>query len=128
MRISRLLAAALPLAGSLLLLAGCGQAPAAPAPGAGNPAAGSTATDAPVQPKVNRLVMGMAPPAEESNAIRDLGVTVGWQLKPMYEYLVGIDHKTGKLVPQLATEWALENGGSDNVTVVVVDVVSVPGN
>ncbi len=62
-------------------------------------------------PKTNRLVMGIVPPALETNAIRDLTPTIIWQLKPMYEYLLMVDGATGKLAPGLATEWTQEDGG-----------------
>ncbi len=86
------------------------SAPAAPAKDA-------PAKDAPaaaVKPSVNRVAIALpAPSGLESNEIRHLGQTIAWQLKPMYEYLVGMNAKTGALEPQLATEWAVENSGQD---------------
>lgn len=61
-------------------------------------------------PKVDRLVMAVEPPMVESNEPRNLNQSNMWQLKPAYEYLVGIDETSGKLVPQLATEWTVEDG------------------
>lgn len=78
-----------------------------PAPVAA-PTAGSTA---PAAPKVNRLVMAVTPPDRETNDIRNHGMPSGWELRPMYEYLIGVDAETGKLVPQLATEWQVEPSG-----------------
>src|SRR5205823_5107787 len=49
-----------------------------------------------------------APPMLESNEMRHLVGPTSWQLRPMYESLIGIDPTNGKLVPQLATEWAIE--------------------
>ncbi|HEX3247180.1 MAG TPA: ABC transporter substrate-binding protein [Chloroflexota bacterium] len=69
------------------------------------------APPAAANPRVNRLVMGIVPPALETNAIRDLTPTIIWQLKPMYEYLLMMDGATGKLVPGLATEWSQEGDG-----------------
>jgi peptide/nickel transport system substrate-binding protein len=74
-------------------------------------AAPQTAPPPAANPKTNRLVMGIVPPALETNAIRDLTPIIIWQLKPMYEYLLMVDGATGKLVPGLATEWTQENGG-----------------
>ena len=73
------------------------------------PAAG--AAEAPVKPKIDRLVMGVAPPNEESNSPRFYGQPAAWQLRPMYEFLIGMDPQTGKPIPQLATEWKLEPDG-----------------
>jgi ABC-type transport system substrate-binding protein len=69
------------------------------------------ASDAPVKPKVDRLVMGVAAPSLEANEPRMYGQPQAWQLRPMYEFLIGMDAATGKLVPQLATEWTLEPDG-----------------
>ncbi len=88
---------------ALALCAGC----AAPAAGPAGPPDGAA------QPKVNRVVMAVPPPANlESNNPRNIGQTEMWQLVPMYEELIGIENETGKLVPQLATEWRIEGGGS----------------
>lgn len=63
---------------------------------------------APAAPKVNRVVMGIVPPSNEAQDPSVLDQISTWQLRPIYEYLLGTDAKTGKLVPELATEWALE--------------------
>jgi ABC-type transport system substrate-binding protein len=77
-------------------------------------AAAKEAAPAAAKPSVNRVVMALpAPSGLESNEIRHLGQTIAWQLKPMYEYLVGMNAQSGQLEPQLATEWAIENGGRD---------------
>ena len=44
----------------------------------------------------------------ESNEMRHLVGPTSWQLRPMYESLVGVDPTTGALVPELATEWSIE--------------------
>ncbi len=90
------------------LLACTAPAPSAPAQG---PAASDAATSQPAQPKVNRLVMGLVTPSGESNNPRHTSQTTMWQIKPMYEYLAGMDID-GKMAPQLATEWGLEGDGT----------------
>jgi ABC-type transport system substrate-binding protein len=93
------------------------KAPATSAPAAAKeapPAAAKDSAPAAAKPSVNRMVIALpAPSGLESNEIRHLGQTIGWQLKPMYEYLVGMNAQSGQLEPQLATEWAVENGGRD---------------
>src|SRR5262249_15814459 len=83
---------------------GQGQQASAPASGQGQPAAAQ-------EPKVRRLVMAVAAPGTESNAPRLIAQTESWQIRPMYEHLVGIDPENGKYVPQLATEWGVEPDG-----------------
>ncbi len=80
---------------------GCGTAagPAEPAPAG------------PAGPNVNRLVMAVVPPLGESNETRHLGSPRIWPLRPMYEYLIGMDPESGKQAPQLATEWRVEPNG-----------------
>ena len=96
------------VAGAAVLSLACGSSqPAAPA---GGPAAGGEAGQ-PVQPKVNRLVMGLVPPTVESNNPRHTGVTSMWHLNPMYEYMIDMDAKTGKLAPGLATNWQVAPDG-----------------
>ncbi len=74
-----------------------------------NPAAvPPVAENPPGQPTVQRLVMSLVGPGRESNDVRLDGNLDVWQHKPMYEYLIGYDPQTGKYIPQLATEWALE--------------------
>lgn len=63
------------------------------------------------EPKVRRLVMSVAAPGTESNSPRLNSVTDMWQIRPMYEHLIGIDPQSGGFVPQLATEWSVEPDG-----------------
>ncbi len=89
----------------LVLMAAC-QSPAAPAPDRSTGPAGSSP-----DPKVRRLVMAIPGPGVESNSPRLNSVTDQWQIRPMYEHLIGIDAKSGQLVPQLATAWNVEPDG-----------------
>ncbi len=70
-----------------------------------------TVAAAQAQPSLSRLVMAVAPPGRESNDVRFTGNTDLWALRPMYEFLIGLDPKTGKYIPQLATEWQLDEAG-----------------
>jgi ABC-type transport system substrate-binding protein len=79
-------------------------------PADAKPAAESKSA-APAAPKVNRLVMAVTTPDRETNDVRNHGMPSVWELRPMYEYLIGVDHETGKLVPQLATEWEVDPAG-----------------
>jgi len=63
-------------------------------------------------PKADRVVLAVAPPQRESNEMRHMTGPNSWQLRPMYESLIGVDPSTGKLAPQLATEWKVEPNGS----------------
>jgi peptide/nickel transport system substrate-binding protein len=74
-------------------------------------AAQPTTAAALAQPTTSRLVMSVAPPGRESNDVRFTGNTDLWALRPMYEFLIGIDQNTGKYIPQLATEWQLDEAG-----------------
>ncbi len=98
------------MAAAALLSMACAPSsqPAAPAAA---PAGSSGGSDQPVQPKVNRLVMGLVPPTVESNNPRHTGVTSMWHLNPMYEKLIDMDAKTGKLVPGLAIAWQVAPDG-----------------
>ncbi len=85
---------------TICALAGCAQSsPQGPADGG------------PAKPKVNRVVMAVTPPNVESNELRQMVQTELWALRPMYEYLIGVDVTTGKLQPQLATRWSVEPDG-----------------
>ncbi len=99
----------------LALTAGMTVACAQPSTPAAPPQPAATGADqaakAPVTPKVNRMVMSMTVPATETNAVRDLGPTTVWQLRPSYEYLLHINSESGKLEPGLATEWNVEPDG-----------------
>jgi len=102
----RLTQASALLSALALFGAGC----AAPAPGPAAAPSASAGPAAPAQPKVNRVVMAQVPPQLEYNAPRMGSQPTAWELGPMYEYLIGVDNKTGKLVPALAESWKLENG------------------
>lgn len=85
-----------------ITLVGCASQPAAGPTGAGPGAA---------KAKTNRLVLAVAPPDRETNDVRHHGMPDVWELRPMYEYLIGVEPETGKLVPQLATEWQIDPSG-----------------
>lgn len=76
-------------------------------------AAGAPGADSsdPARPKVDRVVMLVEPPAREGNEGRHQSAPDNWQLKPIYEYLAGMDSQVGKIVPELATEWSIEPTG-----------------
>src|SRR5207253_1534578 len=78
--------------------------------GGGQPAGtnASRQPEAAKEPAVRRLVMSVVPPGTESNQIRLITQTESWQLRPMYEHLIGLDPTNAKFVPMLATEWSLE--------------------
>ena len=85
----------------------CGPsaAPAGPAAGGGAPDSGQ------VTPKVNRVVMAVEGPGREGNEGRHQSAPDNWQLKPIYEYLVGMKEDEGKMIPELATDWTLQPDG-----------------
>jgi len=91
---------------SMTLLVGC----ASPQPAAAPAAPGAApASDQPVKPKVDKLVLALPGFSEEGNDVgRDFSAPQNVQLRPMYDKLVGVDPKTGKLIPELATEWKVE--------------------
>ncbi len=104
-RFARARTLAYPLTGALSLsLLAC----ASVSPGTGGaPAAGQVAL-----PVLQRLVMHAEPPTTERSDFR-AGRTVDLiPFRPVYEYPLGIDAKTGKVIPQLATSWALEPDGA----------------
>ncbi len=91
---------------SIVLAVGCGCSAAnQPAAPTGN------APDGAATPKVNRLVLAFVAPSTEGYELRNMAQPAVWQLRPMYEYPIGMDPETGKLAPQLATDWALEPDG-----------------
>jgi len=55
--------------------------------------------------------MAVVPPGTESNQARLISQTESWQLRPLYEHLIGLDPTNAKYVPMLATEWGLEPDG-----------------
>ena len=61
---------------------------------------------------IQRLVVANpAPGTESNNPGRDLGPLSTFQVRPMYENLIGFDADIGALVPQLATGWSVEPDG-----------------
>jgi ABC-type transport system substrate-binding protein len=46
-------------------------------------------------PRVTRLVMGVVGPGPESNSMRTLGQGETWQIRPIYEHLIGLDRESG---------------------------------
>lgn len=90
-----------------LLTVGCSNTQQQLAPG---PA--PAASEGPVTPKVNRVLVALTPPATEANNLADGAFTQFFQLMPMYEYLLGVAPEGQDLQPQLATEWNLEPDGS----------------
>ncbi len=87
---------------------GCSQA-GTPAPGGPPPAASNES--GPVTPKVNRVTLALGPPSTEANAPNQLSGTITWQIRPMYEYLTGVNLAGKELQPMLATEWKLQPDG-----------------
>jgi len=63
---------------------------------------------------VDRVVYGVWPPAdgEANNINRDINANDEYQLKPMYENLIGVDPDTAEWVPWLAESWDLNEDGS----------------
>jgi ABC-type transport system substrate-binding protein len=61
----------------------------------------------------DRVVFGVWPPTEgESNNInREINANDEYQLKPMYENLIGVDPETSEWVPMLAEDWVLAEDG-----------------
>lgn len=60
-----------------------------------------------------RLVFAVPPPeqGESNNPNRDIQPNDEYQLKPMYENLVGVDPLTAQWVPMLAESWELNDAG-----------------
>lgn len=75
---------------------------------AAQPTGSSSGPAMAVEAQVNRVVLGMTAPANEGISPRHLDSPHMIQISPMYEYLIGLDPETGKLVPQLATEWSFD--------------------
>jgi len=81
----------------------------------GSLACGGQAAQSPAEPggpKVQRLIFAVQPPTTEANDPRFGRAPTNWVYWPFYENMVGIDPETGKLAPQLATDWSLEPNGS----------------
>ncbi len=86
----------------------------------GEEPAGDTTTSAPDEGEGNgggeeasRLVFGVPPPpdGESNNPNRDIQPNDEYQLKPMYENLIGVDPQTAQWVPMLAESWELSEAG-----------------
>ncbi len=92
----------LPLVTALLGIACSGGQQALPA---------TSTADGGGQPKVNRLVMLVVSPAVLSMEIRNDAEPNSWPLRPMYDYLVGINNKTSRIEPGLLESWAYEGDG-----------------
>ena len=63
-----------------------------------------------VEPKVERVIVGIVPFSDESNVRRVIGQIAAVQFDPMDESLIGMDPMTGQKVPELAEEWSIESG------------------
>ncbi len=104
------------------------QQPQAPAP-ANEPAGVVTSAGAPqapeapqgavvitppsmVKPAVDRVIIAFPGPSTEGNDPNfDFSSPPSVQLRPMYEYLVGVNPETGAFEPQLAETWSVEPDG-----------------
>ena len=61
--------------------------------------------------RVDRLIYAVPPPTQEAmNPNRDMQPQDEFQLKPMYENLIGSDPKTGRWIPMLAERWEVQQG------------------
>lgn len=89
---------ALLLCGFSAALVGCVSPAAAPSVETGGP-------------KVERLVFVVTTPGRTELDLRFLAEPNVWHMRPVYDFLVNVDAKTGKLVPGLASEWKLEPNG-----------------
>jgi ABC-type transport system substrate-binding protein len=71
------------------------------------------ASGAAAQDAAKRVVFGVVPPAdgESNNPNRDIAANDEYQLKPMYENLIGVDPETSEWVPMLAESWELNEAG-----------------
>lgn len=72
----------------------------------------SAPTGAPVAPPpgpaaVERLIISMTAPTDESNSALGIQGTSGWQLGPMYEWTASVDPETGAYTPMLAEDWTI---------------------
>ena len=61
-------------------------------------------------PKVDRLIVGIAPFSQESNIRRIVGQINAVQFDILDEHLIGLDETNGQQIPELASEWSLEAG------------------
>src|SRR5579872_1123757 len=102
-------------------------APTAAAKPTAVPAAAPTTAPAAAAATGKTLVVSLPTPQYEGNEIRMMQQPDSVQWRPMYEYLVGFDPTTGKLVPQLATDWNVADGGK-TVTFTLHSGVQFHGN
>ncbi len=79
------------------------------APTASAPTGGSMAPPPAAMASVDRLVMAVTAPTEETNAGNKFGGTAAWQLGPMYEWTASLDPVSGAYVPMLAENWAISD-------------------
>lgn len=73
----------------------------------------TTSTEGGGEGEVTRLVFGVPPPpdGESNNPNREIQPNDEYQLKPMYENLVGVDPETAQWVPMLAESWEINDAG-----------------
>ena len=62
-------------------------------------------------PKVQRLVLGINPPVNDTNSASIQVSTSAWTNLPMWEDLFGVTPEGKEIVPMLATEWTLQPDG-----------------
>ena len=86
------------------------QSSAIPVPAAAPVSAPTQAPAMMAGPQIGRVIVGLPPVQVENNIPRNTGPSFTPQFRPMYEYIVGVDPVNGALVPQLATDWALDPG------------------
>ena len=86
---------------SAVLLSGCGgSAPVA------------SRTGQPVgEPKVSKVVLALGALPAETIEVGSLTSSGTILMRPMYEYLLGLDTRTGKVAPHLAERWSVEPDG-----------------
>ncbi len=79
------------------------------------PESSSTTTDDVDGGEATRLVFAVPPPeqGESNNPNRDVQPNDEYQLKPMYENLVGVDPLTAQWIPMLAESWELNDAGDE---------------
>lgn len=94
--------------GLAVVLAGACTSSAPSAPQSQRPANGGAGAS---ELSVRRVTLAVPAPGTESNTARLNVQGEAWQLRPIYEHLIGIDPTTGKFVPMLATEWSVEPDG-----------------
>lgn len=65
--------------------------------------------------EVTRLIFAVPAPVqgESNNPNRDIQPNDEYQLKPMYENLIGVDPETAQWVPMLAESWELNEAGDE---------------